>query len=472
MNFFYEATDSSGQTIMGRLDASTEAEVRQRLQQMGYTAAAVAPNPAQQTLQPLPPQPPAAALSAQVTAVQPAAGALRSAPAHATVAQAGARTGGIILAGNAARTSGTVAQTTASVARTGSHAPPRTDLSKLGGVNDRDRLFFFQQLASLVKSGITIYAALDNLAPRTPNKNLSQVTHEMADAARNGGRVSDVMERYPRIFEDHIVGLVRAGELGGFLEIALSEIALNYEQNVALFKGAWIPKMMAVQGLYVLALAIPLFPDFVYNANWDQGVGPSIRQYLIHEAVLMPATYLFIQSVRFGWAHFQLPQWRRFRDEISLRVPPYGDLHRQSALSAFVRMLRKLYHAGIGSAAAWEGAMHTASNVVIRERLAASYDMMQRGVSLPDAFVATGLFTGNIEQLLMTGHVSGQVVESLDQIAEFYQERVEEATERSRQAMFRAGRIAMFILGGATLAWLLHSCYAGVFHTVDTNFGE
>jgi len=339
-------------------------------------------------------------------------------------------------------------------------------------VNDRDRLFFFQQLAALVKSGNSIYAALDNLAPRTPNKNLSKVTFEMAEGARTGGRISDVMERYPKIFEDHIVGLVRAGELGGFLEIALSEIALNYEQNVALFRGAWIPKLMAVQAIYALALAIPLFHDLLDPAGLEKGFTGNLMVYLMHEAILLPLTFCIIQGVKFAWNRGQQPQLRHLRDSWTLRVPPFGDLHRQAALASFVRMLRRLYHAGVSPIPAWEGASRTASNVVIRDRLASSYDMMQKGVSLPDAFAATGLFNGNIEQLLMTGHLSGQVVESLDQIAEYYQNQVDEASKKAKFGILRIGIITMLVLGGITIAWAAHSYFAALFHFGDSMMPE
>jgi len=468
MNFFYEATDSSGQTVMGRLDAASEAEVRQRLAQMGYRPQAVAPNPAPQVTPSQQTVMSTVNAPSQLATGQTPAAAVRGMPGQSALTQP-SRSSGIILSGNAAR-SGSAVSRSGSVTVSGAHTVPPDNVSTLAGVNDRDRLFFFQQLAALVKSGMTIYAALDNLGPRTQNASLSKVAREMADGARTGRRVSDVMERYPRIFEEHIVGLVRAGELGGFLEIVLSEIALNYEQNLALFKGSWLPKMMATQGLYALALAIPVFPDILYNASLDRGIMPGVIQYMIHEAILLPLTFLLIQLCKLGWRRMQQPGLRRSRDAWVLRMPPYGDLHRQAALAAFIRMLRRLYHAGIGPAAAWEGAMHTAGNVVIRERLATSYEMMQRGVSLPDAFAATGLFNGNIEQLLMTGHVSGQVVESLDQIAEYYQERVDEAAEKSRKAMFRTGRVVMLILGGLAMAWLLHSCYAATFHFVDKNF--
>lgn len=109
---------------------------------------------------------------------------------------------------------------------------------------------------------MTVYMALDNLAPRTANKNLSLVAKEMATAARTGSPISDVMARYPHIFPEHVVATLRGGELGGFIEIALSEIALDYEQRVALYRWVWVPKAIFAVSYSALPFVIPLFSSF------------------------------------------------------------------------------------------------------------------------------------------------------------------------------------------------------------------
>lgn len=471
MNYLYEATDANGQTVMGRMDGLNEADVQRKLLLQGYQAQAIAPvgpntpavAPQDRTLMNPTPQ-------GHMTAYQNAAVLSQAVPQTQTAATSTARrTGGITLAGNAAKVA-TLAQQTRQAQ---GFAPPGQsavdNASRLGGVSTRDLMFFFQQLASLVKSGMSIYSALDNLAPRTPNRNLAQAAKEMADQARNGGRISDVMEQYPRIYPAHIVGMVRAGELGGFLEIALAEIALNYEQNIALYRHAWIPKMMATQSLFILALVIPLVPS-LYAADFS--VQAFVTNYLKQVCFLyLPLAFVLFYGSKWGAARLQLPQFRYVRDSLSLKLPPFGDLQRQAAIAAFVRMLRKLYHAGVAPIAAWEGAMHTASNVVIRDRLAQSYALMQQGASLPDAFTATGLFTNSIENLVITGHHSGEVVESLDKVADYYQDQIDQAAARSKFMMLRFGILAMLVLGGAAMLWLAHTYYGGMFTWVDRNFG-
>lgn len=462
MDYLYEAVDASGRTVMGKIDAMDEGEVRRKLSQMGYRPQTVAlGRPAVQTNAVVPRQ----AGTGSVAVASP--------PAHSSMqtGASAARSGGITLAGNAAKVGARAATQTQNRTGTiaGSNLLPTTvdpNASKLGGVSTKELAFYFQQLGSLVKSGMTIFAALDNLAPRTPNKNLAQTAREMAEAARKGQRVSEVMAHYPRIYPDHIVGMVRAGETGGFLEIALAEIALNFEQNLALYKGMWFPKLLASQALYFLPILIPLMPCLLSSLD----VGANMRLYLKWELILLPLTaalhLLFLRAVK----HSQLPQYRRLRDTVSLKLPAFGDLQRTVALSAFVRMLRRLHQAGVPPIDAWECAMNTADNIVIRERLAASYQQMNKGASFADAFAGTGLFDSQIENLVITGQHSGEIVESLDKAADFYQDAVYTATTRARRTMLSIGVTTMLVLVGGAGLWFVHSYFHGMFDFVDKNF--
>ena len=376
----------------------------------------------------------------------------------------------MILSGNAAKTStkARTKTTQATAPSTSGVLPPIANASKLGGASSRDLMLFFQQLASLVKSGMTINSALDNLGPRTRNANISKTAREMADAAKAGGRVSDVMARYPRIYPDHVVGMVRAGELGGFLEIALAEIAYTYEQNIALYKGAWIPKFLALQAFLALPLGLPLMSSILkVRPGGNLDMKANLHDYIIQAAIQFVICGILYFLVVFGVKQLQLPQFRRFRDNLSLKMPPFGALQRQAALANFVRMLRRLYQAGVSPTQAWEGAMWTASNVVIREKLAGSYDMMQKGASFADAFTATGLFHDSIEQLLVTGQASGQMPEMLDQAAGYYQEQVEESASKVRRAMFLWGIRAMLVFGGILICYVAYSYFHGMFNFVD-----
>jgi len=458
MNFFYEAKDTAGESVVGKIEASSEQEVRTRLLTSGYQPLSVVAS--------------APAATSAVSATNPVSSVMAPPTSRTTVTGVqGAtrmRTGGVTLTGNAARIAeqnrkrGVVLRTQpASVV-----AP--SEVSKRGGVSTRQLLLLFQQLSTMIRSGINVYSAMADLAGRTQNRNLAHTLAEMAESARHGGRISDVMARYPRIYPPHVVGIIRAGEQGGFLEVALQEIALNYEQNIALYRGAWIPKTMALQAY----LMIPFVANFrmLFDGLLGGATGGSpIAAYL---AVTLfrnvPIALAVLAAVLWANSHVQLPQYRHLRDSLALRIPPIGELQRMAGLATFIRMLRRLVHAGVAPINAWDCAMNTATNTVIRDRLAEAYAQMQGGAPLSTAFQSTGLFANSVEQLLITGQQSGEIVESLDNVATYYQDRVDQAARKSTFMMLRFGILAMLVFGGAAFCWVAYA-YSGVLMSIMKN---
>ena len=521
MHFLYEAVDNTGKPLMGKIDANTAEEVQQLLTKSGLSVQSVAPvmakmqpvasssNPTpQKAVAPvlhqsdsspvwMPSMEPRAApvdlsaighldsqvslmgsahrelttvastnLHTQVSTLPP----LQSSPPiqRATPTNA-SLSGQVIFSGNAASLSQSVGMGAKLSTKTATATRVATPASlSYVGATDRDRLMFFQQLASLVRSGMSIYSALDNLAPRTPAKSLSLAAMKMATAARTGGQISAIMAEYPVLFPEHITATVAAGETGGFLEISLAEIALNYQRKIDLYRGTWIPKLMATQAFFMIPIVLPLmgsiFASMDFAANMAHYVKMEIFFYL-------PVSFALFFGSKFIFKRLQLPKFQEWRDGLALKVPPFNELHRQESLGSFIRMLRRLFEAGVAPIAAWEGAMNVSSNVVIREKLRGSYGMMQSGASFSEAFTATGLFNNEIENLVITGQQSGQVVEMLDQAADYYEMQAGESAKRAKFTMLRMGILAMLVFGGAAVLWMAHSYFHGIFTFVDREFG-
>ena len=509
MNYLYEAVDEQGLPVFGKIEAKTEAEAQRELQQRGLRPQSLAPSGGrggegergrggEYGVSPLlNPQSTMAIPNTQYRIpntelpsvqdrlnVNPAMqevtgiGTVAAVPrpvrmsvttASAPVVEQKPKVGNITLAGNAAKVQARATQAKALPQTRPGVATQADQVSDLGGVKTRDLQFFFRQFASFSHSGITIFSALENLGTRTPNPNLALTAREMSEVARSGGMISDVMKKYPRIYPEHVTGMVLAGETGGFIDIALAEIADGYDANIKLYRGAWLPKTMAIQAFLILPIVIPLFPILFRSFDFHNNL---IAYLKVVTFISLPISLALMALAVFAGRTAQLPKHRYLRDSWSLKFPAFGNLQREVAVRNFLRMLRRLYHAGVAPIHAWEGAMNTASNVVIRDQLARSYELMQSGASLPEAFQATGLFADQVEQMVFTGQQSGQVVEMLDQAQAYYEEKVEIATGKARFMMFRIGLLAMLIFGGGALIWMMHSYYASMFHVVETEFGE
>ncbi|MCS6775685.1 MAG: type II secretion system F family protein [Chloroherpetonaceae bacterium] len=444
MQFFYEAVDAQGQRTVDKMEARDAMELERTLARRGYRVVSVAPVP-----------------NALVPAATGQTGALKPEPARWRRGNTSSRDVAVVLAGNAA-----------SVAREG--RSPAGAVVLAGRVSAQEQMLFFQQLAQLVRSGMTVHAALDHLGPRVSSAHLSRAAEQMAQAAQRGERISDVMAAAPEVFPEHVVGLVRAGEMGGFLEIALDEVARGYERNIALYRGTWLPRMMATQAFFLLALALPLFPTLLRVSDtgvWD--LAANLQEYL--RVVLLrnlPVAAAVYYGIRWCAARVQMPSLRRVLDTWALRVPLSGDLQRYEALSGFLQTLGRLYHAGVAPIHAWEGAACTAGNTVLRERLIAAGGRVQQGASLPEAFAATGLFDHAVEQLLVTGHYSGQVESALESAAALYRAQAEEAAKRTRLALLRLGTLALLLFGGAAVLWMAKTYFSGIFQMVERMFPE
>ncbi len=320
-----------------------------------------------------------------------------------------------------------------------------------------DQALFFRQLASLIRSGSTPYSALQELAPRTNHPTLREAAIEMSANAHNGIAISDAMERYPGLFAPHVVATVRAGETGGFLEIALDEIALESEQELAFYKGMWLPKVLVLQQVLALAIAQPLFPTLFPNNE-------PLRYLSLVLLRNIPIAVASVLLARWLWDRMRAPDLLARRDRWTLAMPVFGDLSRQRSLAAFIRMLRRLYAAGLMPIMAWAGAANVVPNSVLRARLTDARGMMEHGVPLHEAFRNTGLFADEAEQLIATGMASGEIVEMLDRVAEYYQRNVERALESSRFWMYRLAFALFLITAGAVVIIMFKTYFDAVFN--------
>lgn len=408
--FRYEAEDPQGKVMSGAMDAPDALAVEARLQGRGYRHIAILPPGAQAR--------PAVPVAAQ-------SGSAAAAPSRPQPTAAPPPAGGL---------------------PSPSHA---------------DTALFFRQFAQLLKSGISPYQSLENLAPRTRQKGLSVAAMEMLEVVRGGGRMSEAMARRPEVFAPHAVGAVAAGELGGFVEIAMDELATESEHAVAMRKGLWLPIAFVKQAIVGIFIAQPVFPH-IFPRN-------DLRAYFL---LLCLRNLPILAALWLGWAFAQkrMMRWdqRAWRDKMVLKLGPAGDLERQRSLLAFLRMLRRLSAAGMMPDTAWEGAMNVAPNAEVRQRLNEAYLLIRGGMPLHEAFAQTGLFADQTEQMLATGVVSGQVVDALDSICAYYQQRVEQSVGATRYLMFRIGSVLTIVLTGVLLILMMKLYFTSVFEFADT----
>ncbi|MER3473621.1 MAG: hypothetical protein C4335_06215 [Armatimonadota bacterium] len=351
------------------------------------------------------------------------------------------------------------------------HAQPTDRRAERANASLHARAVFFRQLASLLRAGNNPVNALSQIAdqPSMP-ESLQAAARAMLANAHLGQPLSQAMELFPRLFAPHVVGMFRAGELGGSLDIICDEIAAHYEQEHALWRKLWIPHLLLLNGIGTLILAWPLFPAFYY-AMAQADASLFVKRYVQLLLTRALPTFLVVALLTGGiWWFLDMPANRRWKDALVMRLPVFGALNRQRALTAFLRTLYRMFSAGVPAVSAWEASAPSAGNVFVREKLIEVLPMIRAGEGLDRALQATGLFDWETISLIAAGQQSGEITTMLDRAARYHEETQQERYQRASFALIRLGCLGTLILGGAALLWMVYSYFSGMFRFVDEFF--
>src|SRR6266478_4714919 len=220
-------------------------------------------------------------------------------------------------------------------------------------------MIFTRQLATLIDSGLPLLRSLNVLAKQEPDAVLKNTINKLADAVQGGNTFSDALALHPRIFNDLYVNMVKAGEVGGVLELVLNRLA-EFQEKAAKIKNKVVAAMVYPVIVITLATAIMAFllvfivPKFeaVFHDMLGDKPLPAVTRFVIgasnlvknHGLLLLGAVvatvmaYKFISRTRAG---------RSIIDRFKLRVPLFGDLIRKTAISRFSRTLGTLVTSGV-----------------------------------------------------------------------------------------------------------------------------
>ncbi len=402
--FRYEAADTTGRILRGAMDAPSAQEVHLRLSERGYR---------------------------QVN----------------------------VMAGEAA-------------AQTAQAAAPQTPLTAKGftlsSVKPEDLGVFFRQLASLAHAGFTPSAAMADLGPRTKNRKLGDAALSIAAETARGASLAAGMARFPGLFPEYVVGLVAAGEQGGFLPFAFEEAALGAEQDAALRGNLWVIRLLNWQSLWTVLIAQPLLmalPNIFSSGDIAGGFLSLGKQFLL---LWLPLGLLaHALSLGFGWLWRQ-PFATRFRDRFALSVPAMARLAKMRGIAAFTRVLRRLLLSGVSAEPAFVGAARAVPNSVLRDRLLAASAIVRRGGGLDEAIQAAGLLGHDPVQMLVTGQKTGQFAEMLDRVTAYYQEEAGRAIDAAKESLKRVTMLILIVVGGYVLCAATYYIYKAVFQFAGT----
>ena len=249
------------------------------------------------------------------------------------------------------------------------------------------------------------------------------------------------MAKYPKVFSNLFIGLVRAGEVGGVLEETLQRLSTFLEKDVEMkrkIKSAMtyptivmIAALIIVLGLcrFIVPTFLGLFENMLPHGRADFPALTlglvAFSDFLIYKswAVVLIIVAFNISFTAFVKTNFGQHAWDRFK----LKVPVFGKLNHKVALARFARTLGTLLTSGVPILQALETVAGTVSNVVISDAIMEARARIREGDRIGDPLIKSKLFPPMVVQMISIGEESGSLDAMLSKIADFYEDEVDAA---------------------------------------------
>ncbi len=308
-----------------------------------------------------------------------------------------------------------------------------------GRVKPKQLTAFTRQMSTLVNAGLPLMRALRVLQRQEKNPALRDAVIQMAESIESGSTFAEALAAHPKVFDRLFVNMVKAGELGGVLDVVLARLA-EFQEKAEKIKGKVKSAMTYPIVVFVMALVIliflmtaivPRFADILADLMGSKGM-PMLTQFvmdasdtMVHRfpvvAIVIVALVIIIKLLaKTKWGAYGL-------DKFKLNAPVFGTLISKTSISRFTRTLGTLMSAGVPVLQALNIVKETIGNEVIGNAVATIHDAVKEGENMAPPIAASKVFPPMVVSMVEVGEETGALPDMLMKIADSYDDDVDNA---------------------------------------------
>lgn len=305
-------------------------------------------------------------------------------------------------------------------------------------VKSKALMIFTRQLATLIDSGLPLLRGLTVLGRQEPVPVMKATINTLAENVQTGSTFSESLQQYPRIFNKLYVNMVKAGELGGVLELVLNRLA-EYQEKAQKLKNKVVAAMVypiivmciaAAIMVFLMLVIVPRFESIFEDMLGSKDKLPELTKWVIGFSRFMWDYIVHIVStiivIFLAWRALAATKGGRlWIDGMKLKMPLFGDVQRKTAISRFTRTLGTLVTSGVPILQALNITRDTAGNTVISNAITKVHDAVKEGESMVGPLEASGVFPPMVISMVDVGEETGQLPEMLLKIADVYEDEVD-----------------------------------------------
>ncbi|MDB5163502.1 MAG: Type secretion system protein [Candidatus Saccharibacteria bacterium] len=314
-------------------------------------------------------------------------------------------------------------------------------LSKFGGrkkVKLRDLVIFTRQLSTMVSAGVPLARSLNTLQNQAENAYFKTVISNITKDVEGGTALGEAFGKYPKVFSEVYINMVKAGEAGGILDDILKRLALQIEQDASIRKKVKSAMMypLVIMSITVVAFfgimifVIPKIGKIMKDLGGANAQLPIYTRVMLSASDFMRAnaivlTVLLVIVIYVIKRYISTPKGKYQLHSLLLRIPVLKTIVIKVAIARFARTFASLMTAGVGVLDALEVTGGAMGNKVIEEELRNAAKQVKNGKQLSEPLSQSKHFPPIVSQMLAVGEETGKIDTILVKVADFYEEEVE-----------------------------------------------
>lgn len=333
-----------------------------------------------------------------------------------------------------------------------------------------------RQIAAFLRAGLPVLDAVHSIGTESENSSVRRMMHHIEDGLRTGERLSDCLDRYPKVFPEYYRGIVRSAELTGELDIVLGRLSRYIERDLdarrkvksALMYPSVVAGMSVVTVVVLAVFVLPRFKDFFASLDAEL---PLPTRMLLGVTDFVGAWWWAMVgglaiAVALGWLVTRFEPGKYLRDAFLLRIPVVGETIQYALVERFCRVFASMVSAGVNLSDALQVSADALRNRVFVKRLHEVSLAMLEGQGISAPLARTRLFPSAATQMLRVGEETGSLDDQLETTAEYYEVELDYKINKLT-ALFEPFVIVVMGLVVGFVAVALISAMYGIFNQVD-----
>lgn len=307
------------------------------------------------------------------------------------------------------------------------------------GVRLQDVVDFSQQLATLLESGVGVITALQLLEGQAARAALKRVIAGLVEELEGGSLLSQALGKYPQAFSETYCQIIRASEETGSLEVGLRQIAGYIEKRMEtkkkLIRAAAYPVMVLLMAAGVVALLVTvvlpplvrLFTSLGAELPWITGLFVVIASFLVNYGLYLLGAGCALAVLIVGYV--RLPAGKLTVDRLMLKIPIIGTTNIERDMGYLCQTTSMLLKAGVLLPQIMSIVIEGTRNRIIRQALREVREGLVQGEGLSVPMAANELFPRLLVEMVLVGEKTGNMEVTLDALAHYYQQRVDQRVD-------------------------------------------